>query len=59
MKNVSDKGYRENQNILVIFNIFSSGSRAVYEIKWENVVQPDRPQMTTYVVIWCMCMLDN
>ena len=26
--------------------------RAVYEIKWENIVEPDRPQMT----IWRMCI---
>ena len=25
-------------------------NRAVYEVMWKNMVQPDRPQMT----IWCM-----
>jgi hypothetical protein len=28
------------------FNIFFSDNRAVYEITWKNVVQPERPQMT-------------
>jgi hypothetical protein len=27
------------------FNNFFSENRAVYEIMWENMVQPDRPQM--------------
>jgi hypothetical protein len=26
--------------------IFFSKNRAVYEIKWKNMVEPDRPQMT-------------
>jgi hypothetical protein len=25
---------------------FFSGNRAVYEIMWKNMVEPDRPQMT-------------
>jgi hypothetical protein len=29
-----------------IFNNFFPEDRAVYEIVWENVVEPDRPQMT-------------
>ena len=28
-----------------VFNNFPSENRAVYEIMWENVVEPDRPQM--------------
>jgi len=26
---------------------FYSKHRAVHEVMWENIVQPDRPQMTT------------
>jgi hypothetical protein len=47
MRNISDKSSRINQNKIFMFkNIFSENS-AVYEIMWENVVEPDRPQMTT------------
>ena len=46
MENVSDRSCRENQNTRFMFNIFSPENRAVYEIMWKNVVQPDRPQMT-------------
>jgi hypothetical protein len=28
------------------FNIFFPENRAVYEIMWKNMVEPDRPQMT-------------
>jgi len=48
MRSVLEKICRENQNI-PIFNNFSK-NRAVYEIIWKNMVQPDRPQMT----IWRM-----
>jgi hypothetical protein len=34
-----------------MFKNVVSKNQAVYEIMWKNVVQPDRPQMTT-------CMLD-
>ena len=33
-----------------MFNIFFFKYRTVYEIKWKNLVEPDRPQIT----IWCM-----
>jgi len=36
MRNVLDKS---------LFNNFSK-NQAIYEIMWENMVQPDRPQMT-------------
>jgi hypothetical protein len=45
MRNVSGKPCRE-----FIFNNFFFKNRTVYEIKWKNIVQPDRPQMT----IWHM-----
>jgi hypothetical protein len=49
MRNVSDKLCRENQNtyirILYSINVFFK-YRAVYEIMWKNVVEPDRPQIT-------------
>jgi hypothetical protein len=45
MRNVSDKGCRENQNTHFLSITFSE-NRAGYEIMWKNMVQPDRPQMT-------------
>jgi hypothetical protein len=47
----NEKYFRQNLqsklNTHFIFNkIFSPENRAVYEIMWKNMVQPDRPQMT-------------
>jgi len=51
MRNVSDKIWRGNQNALFVFSpFFPPENRAVYEIMWKNIVQPDRQQMT----IWRM-----
>jgi hypothetical protein len=46
MSNVSDKSCGENQNTLFMLKNVSSENRAVYEIMWESVVQPDRPHVT-------------
>jgi hypothetical protein len=29
----------------ILFSVIFSENRAVYEVMWENMVQPDRPQM--------------
>jgi hypothetical protein len=46
----------ENQNTNFMFNYFFPPEiRAVYEIMWENSVQPGRPQMTIWrmrIVCW-------
>jgi hypothetical protein len=34
------------KNTHFVFNNVFSENRAVYEIMWKNMVQPDRPQMT-------------
>jgi hypothetical protein len=55
MRNVSDKRCTENQNTHFMSNNFFSKSRAVYEIMWKIIVQPDRPQMTIWrmgIVCW-------
>ena len=44
MRNISDERCRENQNTHFIFKFFFLENRAVYEIMWKNLVQPDRPQ---------------
>ena len=49
LRNVSDKGYRGNQNTYFAFNNFFE-NRPVYEIMWKNNVEPGRAQMT----IWRM-----
>jgi hypothetical protein len=52
MRNISDKNWRENQtHITHIFNNDFPENRAIYGIKWKNVVQLDRPQ-----TIWCICI---
>jgi hypothetical protein len=46
MRKFSGEICGENQGaILFSINLFTE-NRAIYEIKWKNVVQPDRPQMT-------------
>jgi hypothetical protein len=46
MRNVSDRSYRENEGTYFMFNNFFNKNHAADEIVWENIVQPDRPQMT-------------
>jgi hypothetical protein len=47
MRNVSDKSCRENQNTRFVFsNFFFFENRTVCEIKWKNIVDRGRPQMT-------------
>jgi len=51
MKNVSDRSFRDNQNTRFVFStVLFSQNRAVHEIMWKNIVEPERPQMT----IWLM-----
>ena len=50
MRNVSDKSGKENQNTYFIVQKYSVENCNFYEIMWENIVQPDTPQMT----IWSM-----
>ena len=45
MRNVSDKSCRENQNKHFTLNNFLPENRAVYEIMWKTMVEPDRPLM--------------
>jgi hypothetical protein len=42
------KVVEKNQNAHFMFNnfFFFSENRAVYEIKWKHMVEPERPQMT-------------
>jgi len=46
MRNVSDKIGSENQNTYFISKNFFFEYRAVYEIMWKHIIQPNRPQMT-------------
>jgi hypothetical protein len=42
----------------ILCSITFSENRAVYDIVWRNIVEPDRPQMTL-VIQHALCMLDN
>jgi len=44
MRNVSGQNCRENQNTRFVFNNILFQNRAVYEIMWKNIVQPNRSQ---------------
>jgi hypothetical protein len=43
-RNVSDKRYTENQNTHLMYNKFLFFENR--EIKWKNMEETDRPQMT-------------
>jgi hypothetical protein len=48
MRNVSDKSCIENKNTYFMFNNFFflfPANRAVYEVMWNDIVEPERPQM--------------
>jgi hypothetical protein len=50
MRNVSDEVVEKiKTHIFVLLNFFPE-NRAIYEIMWKYIVEPDRPQMT----IWRM-----
>ena len=34
-----------------MFNNFFFENHAVYEIRWKNIVEPDRPQMTRWIIL--------
>ena len=46
MRNFSEKPCRENQNTHFIFHNIFPESRAVYNIMWKNLVEPDRLKTT-------------
>jgi hypothetical protein len=46
MKNISDKTVEKIKTHVLGSVIILSSNRAVYEIMWKNMVEPDRPQMT-------------
>jgi hypothetical protein len=52
MRNISDRSRRESQNThFMLSNLFFFfENRAICEIMWKNIVEPDRPQLT----IWRM-----
>jgi hypothetical protein len=49
MRNVSDKICRENENThFFVFKNYFSGKSFFYEVMWKSIVEPGRPQMTTW-----------
>ena len=49
MRNISDESCTENQNTHFVFVTLFSENRAVCEKIWKNIVESDRPQMTTVI----------
>jgi len=43
MRNVPDKRCRKNQHMYFVYNNIFPEYRAVYETRWKNMVEPDRP----------------
>jgi hypothetical protein len=54
-----DKFVEKIKTHMLCSTVFFSKNRAVYEIIWTNMVQPDRPQMTVRSRKDVICMLDN
>jgi hypothetical protein len=45
MRNISDEVCRHNHTH-ILYSVTLSENRAVYEVIWQNMVEPDRPLMT-------------
>jgi hypothetical protein len=60
MRNILDKSCRENKNTHFTFNnyIFFE-NHAVYEMRTENVAEPEGPQVTSQYGKYGSCMLDK
>jgi hypothetical protein len=46
MGNFSDKSFQQAKTHVLLAITFFLANRAVCDVIWKNVVQPDRPQMT-------------
>jgi hypothetical protein len=47
-RSISNKVTENTKHTFYVRFLLFFENRAVYEIKWQNIVQPDRPQMTTW-----------
>ena len=56
MKNVSGICCTENQNAHFMFKFFFPENLCVCEIVCENIIQPDRPQMTIWRIRFTCCI---
>ena len=56
MGNVSGKSCGENRNKHFTFQTFFPENRAVYELMWKNMLQPDRPPMTLGPMRFSCCL---
>jgi len=52
MSNVPGKSCRENQNTFYILYLISK-TRAIYEIMWRNMVEPERPHKHRHTLWIC------
>ena len=55
MRNVSDNFVQKNKT-QYLCSTTSFQNRAVYEIMWKNLVEPDRPQMTIWRMSIACCI---
>jgi hypothetical protein len=48
MRNVSDKIVQKIKTNILCPKLFFSENHAVYDTMWKNIVEMDKPQMTTW-----------
>jgi hypothetical protein len=53
---VSGESCIENQDTHFMLNVFFFENRSVYDIIWKNIVEPDKPQMTTRHMRIALCL---
>jgi hypothetical protein len=58
MRNMPEKVCKENQNTFFMFKHIFFENRALYEIMWKIMVEPDRPHVT-YDIANAHCLLNN
>jgi hypothetical protein len=59
IRNISDKSCRENQNTDFMFGIFFFSKIVPFLDNAENMLEPDRPQMTIQYTANALCIPDN
>jgi len=55
MRNFSEESFKENRNTHFTFNNFFQ-DLVIYEIRWKNIVQLGRPQMTVWPMRISYCV---
>ena len=58
MYNVSDRFVEKIKTHVFMYSNFFFENRAVYEIMWKNMVEPDRPQVTVWRMLFARWILN-